>query len=379
MKFLFAVTDFAMGGITSSLKNLSDELISRGHEVAFLNLSGDKEYPVKFNPKIEFIEIKGIAKYWNIGIADFAKAKGIKKAYWLLIGVLKKILVKLGLWEKVIFSRTPKIKCDAAIAFRQSLTLNYIVTRKVIAEHTVVFIHSEIDGNTSGWMPYLEDVEHIACVSDAVSKAFAECYPKYKDKVSTVYNLFDEESIEKKGNRENPYNDSTFKIVTVARLDKKQKRVDKIPEIVNELIKKGEKKFHWYIVGEGSDRGLVEENIKKYGVEEFVTLTGLQKNPYPYIKNADLFVLISPWESYGMVLVESLILGTPVLAAEYPAVYEIIDNGKNGIITENSMTGVVSGIEKLIEEPELYNSIKENCVKYEYSPDTAYNQLMKLV
>lgn len=378
MKFLFAVTDFAMGGITSSLKNLSDELILRGHDIAFLNLSGDKEYPVKFNSKIEFIEIKGIAKYWNIGIGDFAKAKGKKKAYWLIIGVLKKILVKLGLWEKVIFSRTPKIKCDAAIAFRQSLTLNYIVTRKVIAEHTVAFIHSEIDGNTSGWMPYLEDVEHIACVSDAWSEKFAKYYPKYKDKVSTVYNLFDEESIKKKGDGESPYNDDIFKIVTVARLENTQKRVDKIPEIASRITGKGYK-IHWYIVGEGPDRCSVEENIRKYGVEEFVTLTGAQKNPYPYIKNADLFVLISSWESYGMVLVESLILGTPVLAAEYPAVYEIIDNGKNGIITKNSMTGVVSGIERLIEEQGLYNSIKENCAKYEYSPDTAYNQLMKLV
>ncbi|MBR4721100.1 MAG: glycosyltransferase [Clostridia bacterium] len=380
MKFLFVVTDFDMGGITSSLKNLSDELILKGHEVSIVNLPMNKDFPVKFNSKVEFIEIKGLSRYWNIGIGEFKKAKGIKKPFWLIAGLFKKTLVKFGLWEKFVFANMPKIECDAAIAYRQSSICYYLIKYKTTAKSTIAFIHSEIELGWEAWLPPLKYIDHIACVSDAWSKAFAERYPQYKNKVSTVYNLFDAKSIIEKGKGQNPYTDDDgFKIVTVARLEKGQKRVDKIPEIVKSIKEKSNKKISWYLIGDGPDRELVKENIKKYGVEENVILAGAKENPYPYIKNADLFVLISSWESYGMVLVESLILGTPVLSTEYPAVHEIIDNGKNGIIAKNDIDSVVSEIIKLIEAPEIYERIKDNCLEYNYSPDIAYNQLMDLV
>lgn len=380
MKFLFAVTDFDMGGITSSLKNLSDELILRGHNVAILNLPMNKEFPVKFNPAIKFIEIDGISRYWNIGIGDFKKAKGIKKIFWLFFGVLKKILCKLGLWEKLIFANLPKIECDVSIAYRQSSICYYLIKYKTTAKSTIAFIHSEIELGWASWLPPLRYIDHIACVSDAWSKAFAEKFPQYKNKVSTVYNLFDAESIVEKGKEQNPYPDEdVFRIVTVARLEKMQKRVEKIPEILQKLIEKSNKRIHWYLVGDGPDKGLVETNIKKYGVEENITLTGAKENPYPYIKNADLFVLISSWESYGMVLVESLILGTPVLSTDYPAVYEIIDDKKTGIITGNNIESVTLGLTELLEKPDVYEKLKKNCKEYKYSSDVAYNQLMDLV
>lgn len=380
MKFLFAVTDFDMGGITSSLKNLSDELILRGHNVAILNLPMNKEFPVKFNPKIEFIEINGLSQYWNIGIGDFKNAKGIKKIFLLFFGVLKKILCRFGLWEKFIFAGLPKIECDVSIAYRQSSICYYLIKYKTTAKSTIAFIHSEIELGCAAWLPPLRYIDHIACVSDAWSKSFSESFPQYKNKVSTVYNLFDADSIIEKGKGQNPYtDDGCFNIVTVARLEKMQKRVEKIPEILKGLMEKSNKKVHWYLVGGGQDKELVEANIKKYGVEENITLTGAKENPYPYIKNADLFVLISSWESYGMVLVESLILGTPVLSTEYPAVYEIIDDKKNGIITKSNMESVIAGITELLETPDVYENIKKNCKEYHYSSDTAYNQLMDLV
>ena len=66
MKILFVVSDFNTGGITSSLKNLTNELVNRGHSIDILNLPKYNQLPKGFNSKINLIDINGIAKYWDI-------------------------------------------------------------------------------------------------------------------------------------------------------------------------------------------------------------------------------------------------------------------------------------------------------------------------
>lgn len=379
MVFLFVVTDFNMGGITTSLKNLSDELIRHGHKVSILNLPGVHKFPVEFNPDVKFIQLHGRATKWSLGILDFQKAKGIRKLSLLLFGLLKKSLSRMKIWNSFIFGSVPMIQCDVAIAYRQSNECYYLIKHKTTAKRTVAFIHSEFDGDCSSWIGPLDGIDRIACVSDDWSTKFRKTFPHLAKKVGTVYNLFDAKLIQQKAKEfETLYESEIFNIVTVARIENLQKRIDTIPEIYSRIQSRSKRKIKWYIVGDGKDRYLVNEAIQKYHCEGNVILLGAQDNPYPYIQNADLFVLTSSWESYGMVLMEALILGVPVVAGEYGALREIIQHPLEGVIAENSVQGISEGILSLINDEEKYNAMKQYLGNYEYNPEAVYEQFMNL-
>jgi len=73
------------------------------------------------------------------------------------------------------------------------------------------------------------------------------------------------------------------------------------------------------ILGEGSERPLLEALIKELGLEQDVSLPGFVMNPYAYMARAALFVLSSRWEGLPTVLIEALCCGTPVVATDCPS------------------------------------------------------------
>lgn len=72
------------------------------------------------------------------------------------------------------------------------------------------------------------------------------------------------------------------------------------------------------ILGEGEERKLIEETIQKLSLEKCVHLPGYIENPYPWIKHAELFVLTSKIEGLGMVLLESMVCDTDIVATDSP-------------------------------------------------------------
>ncbi|QZA32873.1 glycosyltransferase [Hydrogenibacillus sp. N12] len=85
------------------------------------------------------------------------------------------------------------------------------------------------------------------------------------------------------------------------------------------------------ILGEGEERPKLEALVRELGVEEDVALPGFVENPYSYMKRAGVFVLSSRWEGFGNVLVEALVLGTPVVSTDCPhGPREILEDGKWG-------------------------------------------------
>jgi len=76
---------------------------------------------------------------------------------------------------------------------------------------------------------------------------------------------------------------------------------------------------HLIIIGEGSERAVLERLSKKLGIAERVQLVGLDVNPWRWMARADLFVLSSRWEGYPNVLFEALVFGLPAVVTEYDA------------------------------------------------------------
>lgn len=89
---------------------------------------------------------------------------------------------------------------------------------------------------------------------------------------------------------------------------------------------------HLWIVGEGEQRALIEEEVRSRSLSPFVQLLGFRKNPFKYMAAADLFVLPSLHEGFGNVIVEAMACGTCVVATNCHGPGEIIDDGVNGLL-----------------------------------------------
>lgn len=87
------------------------------------------------------------------------------------------------------------------------------------------------------------------------------------------------------------------------------------------------------ILGEGEERHRLEALVRELGLERDAALPGFTDNPYKYMKRAAIFVLSSRWEGFGMVLVEAMALGTPVVSTDCPSgPAEILEGGKWGCL-----------------------------------------------
>lgn len=105
------------------------------------------------------------------------------------------------------------------------------------------------------------------------------------------------------------------------------------------------------LVGRGPDEEKLKEQSKNLGIENQVVFTGFQTNPYPFVKRAKLFVLASRYEGFPNVLVEAMIIGTPVIAFDCPTgPSEILENDlKQALVALGSIESLAKSIEKYFE------------------------------
>ena len=86
------------------------------------------------------------------------------------------------------------------------------------------------------------------------------------------------------------------------------------------------------IIGDGIQRPLLEQWIKKHHLTRAITLHGWQKEPFTIMRNWDCFVLSSLWEGLPCALVEARFLQLPVIAYKSGGIHDIIIHGKNGYL-----------------------------------------------
>jgi glycosyltransferase involved in cell wall biosynthesis len=100
-------------------------------------------------------------------------------------------------------------------------------------------------------------------------------------------------------------------------------------------------------------RSELEQLVSKLGLEDEVSLPGYIKNPYPYMKNADVFVLSSYYEGLGYVLLEALAVGTPIVSTNCPSgPDEVLEHGKYGrLVGVQDANGLASAILATLSEP----------------------------
>lgn len=370
----FTIRD--IGGISTSILNLLNG-IHDNYDVSLCVLSNE------ISPNIQIPDDVRLIPGSNI----YQDAFGSRSAF-CKYGFLRKVKAWYRRLYKVVFgvsasldmvTRNYKLdeEFDAAVAFYNSAfnpkgvkTVGgdfEFVINSVKAKRKIAWIHN--DAQKLGFthdiaLREFEPFDAVVNVSYDCKDVFDKIIPEYKDKSFVVYNLYDIEGIHKKAEEWNPYEqDGKLHFVTVARLSDYQKKISRIIETCIQLYKEGYKNFTWTLVGDGVHRGVYEKRVKEAQIEHVIKFAGLQPNPYPYMKNADAFVLTSLYEGYGMTIKEAQIVGTPTLITNFGPANEAVINGKQGLICENSTEGVYEMMKGIINEPRRLSFFKSYLLK----------------
>jgi N-acetyl-alpha-D-glucosaminyl L-malate synthase BshA len=87
-------------------------------------------------------------------------------------------------------------------------------------------------------------------------------------------------------------------------------------------------------IGDGPDRAATEARVRASGLSADVTFEGEQRDPVPLLSCADLFLLPSSQESFGMAALEAMACEVPVVASRIGGLPELIDDGHTGFLCD---------------------------------------------
>lgn len=108
-----------------------------------------------------------------------------------------------------------------------------------------------------------------------------------------------------------------------------------------------------YIIGDGVLKEKLKNIIQDRSVTDSVFLMGHRENPFFIMNNCDAFVLSSHYEGQPMVLLEALTLGLQIVATDIIANRHLLENGKYGILVENSVEGIYKGMKSIVEKQSI--------------------------
>lgn len=254
---------------------------------------------------------------------------------------------------------------DVAISYAQGIPTFYVADKiKAKKKYAWVNVSYRLKNEDKLFQgQYYDKYDNIIAVSDSAKDVFLETFPKYIDKVKIIYDINDENFISKMADSGQSYDDNFkgLRILTVGRLAK-QKGYDIALEACKMLKEKGIN-FRWYSLGIGPLEKEIQRYIAENNLNDYFKLLGVKSNPYPYIKNCDIYVQTSKFEGFGLAIAEARMLNKPVVTTRFDAVYNQMIDRKNGLVVDMDAKSISDGILELINNKELKNEIVEYLTK----------------
>ena len=299
--------------------------------------------------------------------------------------------------KQFIFKLKYKNKYDFSANFATySMPASFVA--RTASQNNAIWIHNNYmnfyDNNIGQYRKFfktlkIQNFKKIVFVSELDKKVFIAQFPELIKNTLVCNNLINYERIQKLSNEKIPDEDlekifgKGYKNITkedkkvlnssnslaknkipifinVGRHDEKQKKISRIIEATEKLNKQGFD-FKVLLIGKGTNTKDYQNLIKEKNLNNIIML-GAKKNPYPYFKLSDCFILSSQFEGYPVVFVEAQILGLPILTTNVSDSKKDID-GIYGQVVENSEKGVYKGMKQVLEkgitstkfDPEKFN------------------------
>jgi len=251
---------------------------------------------------------------------------------------------------------------DVAVGFLEGFT-DFFVIDKIDADRKIGWIHTDMTNQTMSEdeVHYYAGFDRVATISEICKEAFIKNCPSMSQKTRVIENIVLPEEVHKRAGEsvEIDWNMKLPQLVSVGRLEY-PKGFDIAVKAADELRNKGIE-FCWHVFGQGNMKEEIQKYITEHSLEDYFILEGMVTNPYPYMLAANLIVQPSWREGKSIVLDEAKILAKPIVVTNYPSVDDQIVDGKTGIIVGMEPEQIADGIQRLLNDKTLQQTLKENC------------------
>lgn len=381
-KVLFVINTLGCAGAETALIELLKSLDEKEYELSLYVLMGQGEMIDKIPENVKLLNDHYCKDSVLSKQGKQAMMKTVWRSFWENGNVFGKFayivrtfsaMRRTGkfqpdkiLW-RVISDGSPRFEetYDLAVAYLEGGS-TYYVADHVKAKKKATFIH--IDYESSGYTKGMDrncfdKIDRIFTVSDEVKKHFLNVYPKYQDKVKVFHNIINQDEIRRKAEEGTGFEDhfDGVRLLTVGRLTY-QKAYDIAIDAMKRIKDRGYK-VRWYILGEGNERPALEKKVKELGLEKEFLMPGAASDPFPYYKQADIYVHATRFEGKSIAIQEAQTLGCAIIASDCNGNREQIVQGKDGLLCQLDPESIAEAVISLVEDRDkrirLGNAAKE--------------------
>lgn len=226
--------------------------------------------------------------------------------------------------------------------------------------------------------------ERIAVPSESVATVAGQWSRIAREKIEVIPNAIEPGEWERStvATEVGMATDAPVPVGFIGRLDP----IKRVPHLIDaiptfEMVMK--RPVHVHLYGEGSDRGRIEAHIARQGLADKVTLHGAIARPQDALAKLAVLVLPSIAEGFGLVLIEAMASGVPVVAMRVPGPIDVIRDGQTGLLVDpDSSADLALAVTRVIEDAELRERLIRNGltdVAQRFSWTTVLGQYQRLL
>jgi len=391
-KIVIATQRMMMGGIEKALISMLEQIPKDIFDVTLLvaHPGGELFDRIPNHVKVKTI-FENDSRITKTMFDYMIKGRLIKSLIILINAFLLRLGTKSEFEAGVFYSRASRMEerdYDVAISFSGSFSLPVVyVPKNINANKKILWIHSDlgkIDSKEHRLLikklnKYYRLFDNILCVSNHTLKQFNKVFPKLKNEKIVFYNILNKDKIKKLSMEGESFHDSFMgvRILTVGRLGE-EKGQDIIPSILLRLLADGYN-VRWYCIG--GDYGFQKQlkrivNDNRLGNN--LILMGTKQNPLPFIKDCDLYIQPSRYESYCLTVAEARSLNKPIITTNTGA-SEQIEHEKTGLVVEFDELQIYESIKRLLNDEPLKERLINNLAKESINTTSEMEKLYRII
>ena len=300
MNILYLITGLGGGGAEKVVVDLADQMYSLGHDVKIAYLKGE----IIVFPKNNNIELV------YLGLENLKNSKDAFLNYKNLILSFKPHVVHAHMVHANIFAR---------------------IARKLISiPKLICTAHNSNEGGKLRMLAY-QFTNNLSDLNTNVSEEATQSFVKMRAFSSDALTIYNGINLEKFKNKKidhdlylKQFDSAHHKIILAVGRFNKQKDYPNLLNAIPYLKKISSYKFKVVIAGDGEDRAQIETLIHELNLSEYVILLGRRDDIPELMVCADIFVLPSAYEGFGLVVAEAMACETFVVATDCGGVKEVM-------------------------------------------------------
>lgn len=391
-KILFVIPSLDLGGAEKSLVNLLNSIDYNLYEVdlliftqrgVFLN-SIPKEVKIINNSEAYQLFSKSVL----VSVPVFLGKGEFLSAYHRLLFAFKNRYYKNNtISEQYTWKHTsmflPKLKneYDAAIGYLEKST-HYFVVDNVNAKKKIGWIHTDLEALKLDFdfeKKYFDKLDYLVTVSEGLKERLLIKMPFFKSKIIAIENINSRKMILQLAEQESKVKleEKVFSIIFVGRLVKEKGLFMAIDAI--KILKEKLLNVKFYLVGKGNLENELKKYVNNIGLAKEVVFLGMQENPYPIIKQANIFLMTSLYEGKSIALEEAKILNKPIVITNFSSAKDQIIDNYTGLIADMTPESIAEKLMKLYKEENFRNNLRDNLSHFEFGNENEIRKLYHLI